>query len=56
MGSPTKKLPGESIRKLGNDRHQSAMRRYALAVGFFIGAVLLFSTFGRGISNLLLPI
>ena len=56
MGSPTKKLPGESIRKLGNDRHQSAMRRYALAVGFFIGAVLLFSTFGISWLGILLSL
>ncbi len=53
---PTKKLPGESIRKLGNERHQSAMWHYAFAVGFFIGTVLLLSTFGTTLLGILLSL
>jgi len=37
------KQPGEYIRKLGEERRQSAILRYALAVGVLIGTVLLFS-------------
>ncbi|BAY46071.1 hypothetical protein SAMD00079811_36780 [Scytonema sp. HK-05] len=37
------KQPGEYIRKLGEERRQSAILLYALAVGVLIGTVLLFS-------------
>ncbi len=53
---PTKKKPGESIRKLANERHQSAMWRYAFAVVFLLGSVLLFSTFGTFLLGILLSL
>lgn len=41
---PTKRPPGENIRKLGRERHQSALLRYALAVAVLISTVILFVT------------
>jgi len=50
------KLPGEQIRKLGQERQQSAMLRYALAVGAFVGTVLLFSMLGTSSLGVLLSV
>ncbi|BAY28968.1 hypothetical protein NIES2107_08090 [Nostoc carneum NIES-2107] len=40
----TKRSAGENIHRLGQERHQSALLRYTLAVAFLIGTVLLFVT------------
>lgn len=50
------KLAGEQIRKLGQERHQSAMLRYALAVGAFVGTVLLFGILGTSFLGVLLSV
>lgn len=48
------KQPGEYIRRLGEERRQSAILRYALAVGVLIGTVLLFSILGTSSLGVLL--
>ncbi|BAY90137.1 MULTISPECIES: nuclease-related domain-containing protein [unclassified Tolypothrix] len=40
----TKRSAGDNINRLGQERHQSALLRYALAVAFLVGTVLLFVT------------
>lgn len=52
----TKRPPGENIRKLGQQRHQSALLHYALAAGVLFGAVLFFVTNGTSLLGLLLSI
>lgn len=47
MLPPKRRQPGEYIRKLGKERQQSAMLRYALAVSLFVGTVFLFSIFSH---------
>lgn len=47
MLPPKKRQPGEYIRKLGKQRQQSAILRYALAVSVIIGTVFLFSIFSH---------
>ena len=51
-----KKQPGEYIRRLGEERRQSAILRYALAVGVLIGTVLLFSLLGTSSLGVLLSV
>ncbi|UKO99994.1 NERD domain-containing protein [Nostoc sp. UHCC 0870] len=47
MLPPKKRQPGEYIRKLGKHRQQSAILRYALAGGVFVGTLFLVSIFSN---------
>ncbi|WP_353930844.1 nuclease-related domain-containing protein [Okeanomitos corallinicola TIOX110] len=47
MLPPKKRQPGEYIRKLGEQRQQSAILRYALAGGVFVGTLFLVSIFSN---------
>jgi hypothetical protein len=47
MLPPKKRQPGEYICKLGQQRHQSAILRYAAAGGVFVGTLFLFSIFSN---------
>lgn len=55
MSSKTK-LPGEQIRQLGKERYQSAIGRYALAVGVLIVTVMLLSVLGTSSVGILLSL
>lgn len=50
------KQPGEYIRRLGEERRQSAILLYALAVGVLISTVLLFSILGTSSLGVLLSL
>jgi Nuclease-related domain len=52
----TKKLPGENVRKLAAETHQSAMLRYAASIGVLLGTVLLFSILGTSSLGVLLSL
>ncbi|MEH2160705.1 MAG: nuclease-related domain-containing protein [Nostoc sp.] len=53
---PRTKQPGEQIRKLVNERRQSAMLSYAFAVLVLMGTVLLFSIFRTSFVGMLLSL
>jgi hypothetical protein len=54
MLPPKRRQPGEYIRKLGKERQQSAMLRYALAVSLFVGTVFLFIIFSHSSLRIIL--
>lgn len=52
----TKRLAGNNIRQLGRKRYQLGMLRYVLAVGVFIGTIVLFIIIGTSYLGVLLAV